>query len=130
MPDQNGWFGGLFNKTKRTNLDENPSPPPVIKAQGQLNDREILETEVIKLLLQSYFSIVKRTLSDMVPKAIMFYLVNYSKENMQKELLSQIYRDSEALNLLEESADVRERREELKKTLGALRKAEKIVNSV
>ena len=46
-PENSGWFGGLFGQKKRTNLDDNPPPPQVIRAQGQLNEREILETEVI-----------------------------------------------------------------------------------
>ena len=84
----------------------------------------------LELLLNSYFSIVKRTLSDMVPKAIMLHLVQFVKENMQKELLSQIYRDGNNAALLEESEIVSSRREEVKATLNALRKAEAIVNSV
>lgn len=66
----------------------------------------------------------------MVPKAIMYHLVQYAKDNMQKELLSQIYRDNDNVNLLEENELVTNRREEVKATLAALRKAEAIVNSV
>jgi hypothetical protein len=36
-----------------------------------------METEVIKLLISSYYNIVKRTMIDMVPKAIMLNLVQY-----------------------------------------------------
>eukprot|EP00835_Amoeboradix_gromovi_P000401 NODE_14_length_42432_cov_0.433799.p6 type:complete len:591 gc:universal NODE_14_length_42432_cov_0.433799:7469-5697(-) len=46
-PENSGWFGGLFGSKKKTNFDDTPPPPSVIRAQGQLNEREILETEVI-----------------------------------------------------------------------------------
>lgn len=123
-----GWFGGIFGRKKGTSLEDSPSPPQVIRAQGQLNEREVLETEVIKLLLNSYFAIVKRTLSDMVPKAIMFHLVQYSKDNMQSELLKEIYKQQN--DLLDESAEVVQRRKELTEMLEALRRAEKIVNGI
>lgn len=43
-------------------------PPQVLRASGTLSERETMETEVIKLLISSYFSLSKRTLIDMVPK--------------------------------------------------------------
>ena len=60
----------------------------------------------------------------------MYHLVTYAKDNMQKELLSEIYRDNTNVALLEENEVVTHRREEVKTTLSALRKAEAIVNSV
>jgi hypothetical protein len=40
------------------------------------------------VLISSYFNIVKRTVIDMVPKAIMLKLVAHSKDDLQRELLS------------------------------------------
>lgn len=40
------------------------------------------------VLINSYFNIVKRTVIDMVPKAIMLKLVSHSKDDLQRELLS------------------------------------------
>jgi replication fork clamp-binding protein CrfC len=40
-----------------------------------LSEKESEEVEVIKLLINSYFNIVRRTMIDMVPKAIMLTLV-------------------------------------------------------
>ena len=51
------------------------SPPPQLKASGTLSEKEANEVEVIKLLIQSYFGITRRTMIDMVPKAIMLTLV-------------------------------------------------------
>lgn len=72
-----GFFGSFFaakNKKKAAAMD---APPPTLKASGTLSERENIEVEVIKLLISSYYNIVKRTMIDMVPKAIMLNLVAY-----------------------------------------------------
>ncbi|KAF9513312.1 hypothetical protein BS47DRAFT_1296472 [Hydnum rufescens UP504] len=99
-------------------------PPPVIRPQMALNEREQMETEVIKLLIHSYFNIIKREMIDMVPKSISLTLVNHSKENLQKELLQELYKPDVLEELLKESHVVIERRAEVVKMLGALNKAE------
>jgi dynamin 1-like protein len=53
------------------------APPATLKASGTLSERENQEVEVIKLLINSYFNITRRTMIDMVPKAIMLTLVQY-----------------------------------------------------
>lgn len=39
-----------------------------------------METDLIRSLISSYFYIVKESIQDLVPKAIMHLLVNHSKE--------------------------------------------------
>ncbi|QRW14998.1 dynamin central region protein [Ceratobasidium sp. AG-Ba] len=98
--------------------------------QSQLSDRETMETEVIKLLITSYYNIVKREMIDMVPKAISLTLVNHSKENLQRELLQELYKPEVLDELLKESDYVISRRKEVVQMLGALNKADEIVASV
>ena len=71
-----GFFGSFFapkNKKKMAAMD---SPPPQLKASGTLSEKEANEVEVIKLLINSYYNITRRTMIDMVPKAIMLNLVS------------------------------------------------------
>lgn len=89
-----------------------------------------METEVIKLLLLSYFNIVKRTAADLVPKAIMFKLVQYTKDELQRELLTELYKKEAFDEDLKESESVVARRKECRKMLEALKKADEIINSV
>ena len=101
----------------------------MLKASGQLSERETLETEVIKLLISSCtccvfathksliaadFNITKRTVIDMVPKAIMLNLVTMTKENLQRELLAELYTPDALGELLKESDYVVNRRKECK----------------
>ena len=70
-----GFFGSFFaSKNKKRNAAME-APPPMLKASGTLSEREGQEVEVIKLLINSYFNITRRTMIDMVPKAIMLTLV-------------------------------------------------------
>lgn len=92
-------------------------PPTVLKASGTLSEREQVETEIIKLLIQSYFNIVKRTVTDMVPKAIMLNLIQRSKEELQRELLRELYNNEVLDDLLKESDFTQQRRKECKKMI-------------
>lgn len=67
---------------------------------------------------------------DMVPKAIMLNLVNHSKEELQRELLTEIYKIEVLDDLLQESDITKQRRKECKKMIEALQKADEIVASV
>ncbi|OBZ88894.1 Vacuolar protein sorting-associated protein 1 [Choanephora cucurbitarum] len=127
------FFGSFFSgpkKTKKVTGALMEAPPATLKAMGALSEREFMETEVIKILIQSYYNIVKRTMIDMVPKAIMLNLVNHSKEELQRELLSELYKADVLDDLLQESEFTQQRRKECKKMIEALQKADEIVGSV
>ncbi|KJA20292.1 hypothetical protein HYPSUDRAFT_142472 [Hypholoma sublateritium FD-334 SS-4] len=129
---EQSFFGSFFTpKTgpKKQGVAAMEAPPPNIRPQNALNDRETMETEVIKLLIHSYFNIVKREMIDMVPKAISLTLVSFSKENLQRELLQELYKPEVLDELLKESDFVVGRRKELQTMVQALNKAEEYVIS-
>ena len=87
-----GFFGSFFAPKNKKKMAAMEAPPPSLKASGTLSEKEGQEVEVIsksktsrdvcvwltqnlELLINSYFNIVRRTLIDMVPKAIMLTLV-------------------------------------------------------
>eukprot|EP00798_Chlamydomonas_sp_ICE-L_P011576 gene11576-34275_t len=47
--------------------------------------------EVIRKLVDSYFSIVRKSMLDQVPKAIMHFMVNNTKRGLQQHLIQQLY---------------------------------------
>jgi dynamin 1-like protein len=73
--ENSGFFGSFFASKNKKKMAAMEAPPASLKASGTLSEKETQEVEVIKLLISSYFSIVRRTMIDMVPKAIMFNLV-------------------------------------------------------
>jgi len=130
-PDGNsGFFGSFFAAKNKKKAAAMEAPPPTLKASGTLSEREGIEVEVIKLLISSYFNIVKRTMIDMVPKAIMLNLVSFTKDEMQKELLENMYRQSELDDLLKESDYTIRRRKECQQMVDSLGRASEIVSQV
>lgn len=125
-----GFFGTFFNQKKKKSNGQLETPPAVLKPSGNLSEREYLEVEVIKLLIQSYYNIVKRTVSDLVPKSIMLYLVNFAKDELQRELLAELYKKDSAEDALKESEFTQQRRKECRKMIEALQKADEIISTV
>ncbi|APA12569.1 hypothetical protein SS1G_03790 [Sclerotinia sclerotiorum 1980 UF-70] len=131
MSDQNGgFFGSFFASKNKKKMAAMEAPPPILKASGTLSEREGTEVEIIKLLINSYYNIVKRTMIDMVPKAIMLNLVQYTKDEMQRELLENMYRTDTLDDLLKESDYTVRRRKECQQMVESLSKASEIVAQV
>ncbi|KAG5979043.1 vacuolar protein sorting-associated protein 1 [Claviceps digitariae] len=125
-----GFFGSFFAAKNKKRAAAMEAPPPTLKASGTLSERENIEVEVIKLLIASYYNIVKRTMIDMVPKAIMLNLVQYTKDEMQRELLENMYRTDSIDDLLKESDFTIRRRKECQQMVESLGKAAEIVSQV
>jgi len=92
-------------------------------------DKEF-EIELLEALLDKYFSIVRKTIQDMVPKVIMYLMVTKAKQDMQNELIKQLYKESNFETLLAEAPDIQARRQRCKKQLELLTKAQSILNEV
>ncbi|PGH13153.1 hypothetical protein AJ79_03860 [Helicocarpus griseus UAMH5409] len=103
---------------------------PNDNVEPALTDREALETELIRRLISSYFNIVRETIADQVPKAIMHLLVNHSKEVVQNRLVSELYKEDLFPELLYEDDGIKAEREKCEKLLGTYKEAAKIVGEV
>lgn len=131
LTDQNGgFFGSFFASKNKKKMAAMEAPPPTLKASGTLSEREGVEVEIIKLLINSYYNIVKKTLIDMVPKAIMLNLVQFTKDEMQRELLENMYRTDTLDELLKESDYTVRRRKECQQMVESLSRASEIVSQV
>jgi len=96
----------------------------------KLSEREQRDCEVIERLIKSYFYIVRKSIQDTVPKAIMHFLVNFVKDNVQSELVSKLYSPTEIDALLSESPHIAQRRRESAEMLKALQRASTIISEV
>ncbi|KAL2446512.1 Dynamin-related protein DNM1 [Exophiala dermatitidis] len=103
---------------------------PEQSAEPVLSDREALETELIRRLISSYFNIVRETIADQVPKAIMHLLVNHSRDEVQNRLVSELYKEELFGELLYEDDGIKKEREKCEKLLATYKEAAKIVGEV
>lgn len=97
--------------------------------QSQLSnqDKSSCDYTLIQELILSYFSIVRKTTQDMIPKIIMNFLVNFVVEHLQLEMVARLYK-SDAEDLLRESQATVEKRKEIKSRIAALEQATLIIN--
>lgn len=79
--------------------------------------KEEHDCQVIERLIKSYFLIIRKNIQDSVPKAIMHFLVNYVKDNLQSELVTHLYKQENFDILLKESDQVALRRQEANEML-------------
>ncbi|XP_077373428.1 dynamin-1-like protein isoform X3 [Festucalex cinctus] len=102
-------------------------PVPVSR---KLSAREQRDCEVIERLIKSYFLIVRKNIQDSVPKAVMHFLVNHVKDCLQSELVGQLYKSVLLDDLLTESEDMAQRRNEAADMLKALQKASQVIAEI
>lgn len=103
---------------------------PLADDAPALTEREALETELIRRLISSYFNIVRETIADQVPKAIMHLLVNHSKDGVQNRLVSELYKEELFQELLYEDDAIKSEREKCEKLLSTYKEAAKIIGEV
>jgi dynamin 1-like protein len=94
------------------------------------NSRIVMETLMIQNLIQSYFAIVKKNIADLVPKTIMAFLINESKNIAQRELVSEIYKQANLEALMVEDPEILQKRNIRQKEIMALKSAQNLLSDV
>ena len=103
-----------------------PDPQPT----GDMQSRQQFDCELIEKLIRSYFLIVRKSIQDSIPKAVMHCMVNYVKDKIQSELVSELYKTEAYDKLLEESPEMTARRREVSEMVKALKKASDILSEI
>lgn len=85
---------------------------PINTLSRRLTDKEQRDCDVIERLIKSYFYIIRKSIQDSVPKAVMHFLVNFVKDNVQSELVTHLYKSEKADEFLNESDHISLRRKE------------------
>ncbi|XVE93339.1 hypothetical protein REPUB_Repub01dG0183200 [Reevesia pubescens] len=57
----------------------------------EMSKNKATEIIITKLLMQSYFDIVRKNIQDLVPKTIMHFLVNHTKRNLHNTFVQILY---------------------------------------
>ncbi|SAM04291.1 hypothetical protein [Absidia glauca] len=79
-------------------------------------------------LITSYFNIVRRTIQDLVPKAIMHLMVNFTRESVQNRLVTSLYREDLFDDLLQEDPAIAADRQRCKTMLEVYKKAFTVIS--
>ncbi|KAK1418266.1 hypothetical protein QVD17_27409 [Tagetes erecta] len=98
-------------------------PPTVLRPSDAKSDQQAIEIHVTKLLLRSYYDIVRKNIEDYVPKAIMHFLVNHTKRELRNVLIKKLYRDDLFEPMLQEPDDISIKRKRTSELLRVLQQA-------
>ncbi|KAG5577044.1 hypothetical protein H5410_057178 [Solanum commersonii] len=105
-------------------------PPSVLRPSETHSDQETIEIAVTKLLLRSYYDIVRKNIEDSVPKAIMHFLVNHTKRELHNVFIKKLYRDNLLEEMLQEPDEVALKRKRTRETLRVLQQAFKTLDEL
>lgn len=92
--------------------------------------REEMETNLIRSLLHSYFNIVRQSIQDLIPKAIMHFLVNHTSQQVQNRLVASLYKPELFAEMLNEDEALVAERTRVKALLDAYKDAFKTLSDV
>ncbi|KAJ7376260.1 Dynamin-2 [Desmophyllum pertusum] len=97
---------------------------------GTLDPQMERQVETIRNLADSYLKIVSKTVRDLVPKTVMFFVINNVKEFIGQELLAHLYSGGNQNDLMKESDAEVTRREEMLRMFHSLKEALRIIGDI
>ncbi|XP_071722058.1 dynamin-related protein 3A-like [Rutidosis leptorrhynchoides] len=98
-------------------------PPTMLRPSENHSEQETIEIAVTKLLLRSYYDIVRKNIEDSVPKAIMHFLVNQTKRELHNVFIRKLYRENLFEEMLQEPDEVATKRKHTREMLRVLQQA-------
>ncbi|KAG8645833.1 dynamin-related protein 3A isoform X2 [Manihot esculenta] len=98
-------------------------PPTILRPLESHSEEENIEIAVTKLLLRSYYDIVRKNIEDSVPKAIMHFLVNHTKRELHNVFIKKLYRENLFEEMLQEPEEIAMKRKRTRETLRVLQQA-------
>lgn len=112
-------------------VDATKNYTPQLPGDGtQLTVREEMETQLIRSLISSYFNIVRQSIQDIIPKAIMHFLVNHTAQQVQNRLVASLYKPELFADMLNEDEALVAERTRVKALLDAYKEAFKTLSDV
>lgn len=111
---------GYFHDSSIIQLKE---PPAVLSSTEAQSEPVAIGIGVTKLLLRSYYDIVRKNIQDKVPKAIMHFLVNHAKRELYNVFIKNLYREDLFAEMLKEREDIASSRKQCNEVLLALQQA-------
>ncbi len=141
-PPQPQQSGGLFSSLFGSRSA--PSPPPQtslpsasesvrdknreITMSHSPSERELVQISLLKMLLQSYFGVVRKNIQDITVKLVWRNVVEKAKNDLQRQLMSDLYKPELFDVLMRENPQLQSQRVILKERLAALRQAKEVIS--
>ncbi|XP_041838094.1 dynamin-2 isoform X5 [Melanotaenia boesemani] len=117
---------GVYPEKDQSENEEALNPSDTVSMDPQL-ERQV---ETIRNLVDSYISIVNKSIRDLMPKTIMHLMINSAKDFIHSELLAYLYSAGDQGSLMEESAEKAQRRDEMLRMYHALKEALVIIGDI
>lgn len=105
-------------------------PPSTLRPSETHTENEAIEIAVTKLLLKSYYDIVRKNVEDSVPKAIMHFLVNHIKRELHNVFIKKLYRENLFEEMLQEPDEVAMKRKQTRDKLRILNQAFRVLDEL
>uniref|UniRef100_A0A668A150 Dynamin-2 n=1 Tax=Myripristis murdjan TaxID=586833 RepID=A0A668A150_9TELE len=117
---------GVYPEKDQAESDDVMTPGDSVSMDPQL-ERQV---ETIRNLVDSYIGIVNKSIRDLMPKTIMHLMINSAKDFIHSELLAYLYNAGDQSNLMEESAEQAQRRDEMLRMYHAVKEALVIIGDI
>ncbi|XP_072294369.1 dynamin 3a isoform X2 [Eucyclogobius newberryi] len=88
------------------------------------------QVETILALVDSYMSIIYKSIRDLMPKTVMHFIINRVKGFISSELLAQLYALGESSSLMDESPEQQQHREDVLQKHTALKEALSVIGEI
>jgi hypothetical protein len=128
-----GLFSSLFGSRQAAVPEEQPAPPSSDRGRdlsmpSSPSEREMFQISLLKTLLQSYFGLVRKNLQDVTVKLVWRNVVEKAKNDLQRQLMADLYKPELFDVLMRENPQVHSQRIILKERLAALRQAKEVIS--
>ncbi|XP_061844083.1 dynamin-2-like isoform X4 [Nerophis lumbriciformis] len=117
---------GVYPEKDQPENEDAMNPSDTVSMDPQL-ERQV---ETIRNLVDSYISIVNKSIRDLMPKTIMHLMINSAKDFIHSELLAYLYSAGDQSSLMEESAEQAQRRDEMLRMYHALKESLVIIGDI
>lgn len=110
-----------------------PDPVGVCSIYGSSKEMTNHQTQEMRDLVQigtRYFDLIREQIKDMVPKAIVHFLVNKSSEMLRPKMIETVFNSPEMKELLTEDPSITSKRIACQQIVNALTKAQQILSEV
>jgi hypothetical protein len=128
-----GLFSSLFGSRQASVPEEQPAAPSSERGRdlsmpSSPSEREMFQISLLKTLLQSYFGLVRKNLQDVTVKLVWRNVVEKAKNDLQRQLMADLYKPELFDVLMRENPQVHSQRIILKERLAALRQAKEVIS--